>query len=89
MNAYKALAESDEAISRAIALLAHVLAALCPSDEVLRECLTSAALEWTEALEQPEVETLCVLGLGAFCGVCIPHPVQAVQLQRAKADAAA
>ncbi|CAN7557941.1 hypothetical protein [Acidovorax sp. LjRoot194] len=99
LEAYKALAECEEALSKAMALLAHVPDPLGfdqRADDMqayrmkfVADRLTAVALERPEALEQPEVEALGVLELGPFTGRAYLTPVQALQLQRAEDAAAA
>lgn len=99
LEMFKALAASEDGISRAMALLSHV-----PGDiEVERHVqdvkahrmrfvlsrLVDAAKQQPEAQTQPEVEELGPLQLGPFAGRAYLTPVQALQLQRADAAEAA
>lgn len=95
LEVFKALASSEEGLSRAMALLSHVPDAM----EVERHAedvkahrmrfvlnrLVEAAKQQPEAQTQPEVEALGPLQLGPFAGCAYLTPVQALQLQRAEA----
>ncbi len=99
LEAYKALAQSEDGLSRALALLSHVSDVV----EVERHVqdaqehrmkfvwsrLKAVALQRPEAQEQPEVEALGPLQLGAFAGRAYLTPVQAILLQRTEAEATA
>lgn len=97
LEACKALAECEEALTRAMALMVHVpdpLGIDRRSDDArayrmkfIWQRLSAVALERPEAQQQPEVEALGVLELGAFAGRAYLTPVQALQLQRAEACA--
>ncbi|MBV7455818.1 hypothetical protein KW843_15165 [Acidovorax sp. sif1233] len=99
LEACKALAECEEALTRAMALMVHVpdpLGIDRRSDDArayrmkfIWQRLSAVALERPEAQQQPEVEALGVLELGAFAGRAYLTPVQALQLQRAEAEATA
>lgn len=99
LEVVKALATSEEGLSRAMALLSHVRDAI----EVERHMddaqthrmkfvwnrLVAVAKQQPEAKEQPEVEALGPLQLGPFAGRAYLTPVQAMRLQRAEAAATA
>lgn len=99
LEVFKALAESEEGLSRAMALLSHVRDAI----EVERHMddaqthrmkfvwnrLVAVAKQQPEAQEQPVVEALGPLQLGPFAGRAYLTPVQVMQLQRAEAAATA
>ena len=99
LEVVKALAASEEGLSRAMALLSHVRDAI----EVERHMddaqthrmkfvwnrLVAVAKQQPEAQEQPVVEALGPLQLGPFAGRAYLTPVQAMRLQRAEAEAAA
>ena len=99
LEAYKALAKSEEALTRAMALMTHVRDAI----EVERHMddvqthrmkfvwnrLVAVAKQRPEAQARPEVEALGPLQLGPFAGRAYLTPVQAMRLQRAEAEAAA
>ncbi|MDH4416021.1 MAG: hypothetical protein QE485_02240 [Acidovorax sp.] len=99
LEVFKALAASEEGLSRAMALLAHVSDAVEVERHVqdAREHrmkfvwnrLVAVAKQLPEAQEQPEVEALGPLQLGPFAGRAYLTPVQAMRLQRAEAEAAA
>ena len=99
LEAYKALAESEDGLSRALALLSHVSDAVEVERHVqdAREHrmkfvwsrLKAVALQRPEAQEQPEVEALGPLQLGPFAGRAYLTPVQAILLHRAEAEATA
>lgn len=99
LEAYKSLAESEDGLSRALALLSHVSDAVEVERHVqdAREHrmkfvwsrLKAVALQRPEAQEQPEVEALGPLQLGAFAGRAYLTPVQAILLQRTEAETTA
>lgn len=97
LEAYKALAESEDGLSRAMALMSHV----ADAKEIERHVedvqahrmkfvfnrLKAVAKQRPEAQEQPEIEALGPLQLGPFAGRAYLTPVQAMLLQRAEAEA--
>ncbi|MDH4418932.1 MAG: hypothetical protein QE485_17110 [Acidovorax sp.] len=99
LEVFKALAASEEGLSRALALLSHVSDAAEVERHVqdTREHrmkfvwnrLVAVAKQQPEAQEQPEVEALGPLQLGPFAGRAYLTPVQAMRLQRAEAEATA
>lgn len=99
LEAYKALAQSEDGLSRALALLSHVSDAVEVERHVqdAREHrmkfvwsrLKAVALQRPEAQEQPEVEALGPLQLGAFAGRAYLTPVQAILLQRTETETTA
>lgn len=94
LEAYKALAESEEALTQALALLVHVPDSHGAERHVedvrayrmkfVWDRLTAQALQRPEAERQPEVQALGALELGAFAGRAYLTPVKVLQLQRAQ-----
>ena len=78
LDAFKALAECEEALTRALALLEHAPDSHGAERHVedvrayrmkfVRDRLTTQALQGPEAARQPDVQNLEVLDLGAFAG---------------------
>ena len=99
LEAYKALAQSEAGLARALALLSHVPGAI----EIERHLedvrahrvqwvwnrLMAVAKQLPEGQGQPEVDALGPLKLGPFAGRAYLTPVQAMLLQRAEAKAEA
>ena len=99
LEVFKALAASEDGLSRAIALLSHVPDAI----EVERHTddrqahrmkfvwnrLVAVAKQQPEAQEQPVVDALGPLQLGPFAGRAFLTPAKLMLVQRAKDEAAA